>query len=397
MTNLAYVVNQNGKALMPCRPSKARKLLRDQKAKTINYTPFTIQLLWDCEEHVQAVTLGIDKGSKITGVCAVSEDKVLFQAEIRHRLDVNKKIVSRRDHRRSRRNRKWYRKPRFLNRKSYRPLPSIKTNADEILRVVNAIPLPISKIIVEDVMVDIAKLNDPDLSGKQYQESNKLDSNLRLACLMRDNFKCHKCGSDKHLNAHHIVPRVKNGKDTITNLITLCRHCHEALHEFKWKLNLKGASGFRDRIAQRTMQGKSYLYEKLGNPELVFGYETAERRLELGLSKTHMIDAFCIAGGKRHSPNNSYLVSFRPRQTRKQYFDLPRKGKGRVRYQVNQELGGFRKGDIVEVKGFVKQVKAIRSSGNLKFEEIKGEPNSSVPRKCKLLLKCKTISFNKIL
>ncbi|MBC8459098.1 MAG: RRXRR domain-containing protein [Deltaproteobacteria bacterium] len=44
-----YVKNKNGSPLMPCKPAKARKLLRDEKAKVVNRCPFTIQLLWDCE------------------------------------------------------------------------------------------------------------------------------------------------------------------------------------------------------------------------------------------------------------------------------------------------------------------------------------------------------------
>jgi len=29
MSNIVYVINQNGHPLMPCKPSKARKLLRE--------------------------------------------------------------------------------------------------------------------------------------------------------------------------------------------------------------------------------------------------------------------------------------------------------------------------------------------------------------------------------
>ena len=39
-----YVLNKHGKPLMPCKASKARKLLRDNKAKVVRKTPFTIQL-----------------------------------------------------------------------------------------------------------------------------------------------------------------------------------------------------------------------------------------------------------------------------------------------------------------------------------------------------------------
>ena len=51
------VINQNGKPLMPCKPAKARHLLRDGKAQVAGHKPFTIQLKWDCEENVQDVTV----------------------------------------------------------------------------------------------------------------------------------------------------------------------------------------------------------------------------------------------------------------------------------------------------------------------------------------------------
>jgi hypothetical protein len=45
-----YVINKNGNPLMPCKPAKAKHLLKAGKVKVIKRTPFTIKLLWDCEE-----------------------------------------------------------------------------------------------------------------------------------------------------------------------------------------------------------------------------------------------------------------------------------------------------------------------------------------------------------
>jgi hypothetical protein len=408
MTNLVYVLNQQSEPLMPTTPARARRKLVQGKAVVVCRSPFTIKLTYALPNLTQPTTLGIDKGSKFTGLCVVQNDngKILFQGEIRHRLDIKEKMTARRAHRRARRNRKWYRSCRFLNRassrRSGRLSPSIKTNVEEVLRVVKKLPIPITKIIVEDVLVDIRKLSNPEVKGKDYQSSNRLDENLRLACLIRDNFKCQnpKCkGNTKSLHAHHILWRSKGGKDTITNLITLCKTCHERMHLGKWKLNILGTLGFQDRISQRTMQGKAYLYEELGNPDLVYGYQTAERRSELGLPKTHMIDAFVIAGGNDYSDNNKYQVTFRPRQTRKRYFSLPKKGKGRIKYQVNVELGGFRKGDLVQVthkKGkFIKRINSIYSNGHLSFVRVKGEPSTAPIKNCILLEKAKTCFFNR--
>src|SRR5215467_8161583 len=124
---------------MPCKPAKARKLLRAGRAKVAARSPFTIQLLWECEEHVQDVVVGIDKGSHMTGFSCVGEGQILLSGEIQHRTDVKDKMNARRTNRRNRRVRLWYRPARFLNRASNkrdgRLPPSIKTNVEEVIRV----------------------------------------------------------------------------------------------------------------------------------------------------------------------------------------------------------------------------------------------------------------------
>src|SRR5258708_6782953 len=105
MSPLVYVLNQNGQKLMPCKPAKARKLLRAGRAKVAARSPFTIQLLWDCEGVVQDLVLGIDKGSHGTGFACVGKGQILLSGEILHRLDVKEKMDARRRNRRNRRSR----------------------------------------------------------------------------------------------------------------------------------------------------------------------------------------------------------------------------------------------------------------------------------------------------
>jgi len=417
-----YVRNKNGKPLMPCKPAKARKLLREEKAKVVNRCPFTIQLLWDCEENVQEVTVGIDKGSHITGFSCVGNGKILMSGEIHHRTDIKDKMDARRASRRNRRSRKWYREKRFDNRasskRSGRLPPSILASAEEVIRVVRQIDLPISHITVEDVAVDVRKLSNPSVRGSEYQQSNRLDENLRLACLMRDNFTCQKCSKKEILlEAHHIVWTTKGGKDSIYNLITLCESCHDKVHKkgesskvrIKGGKVVKGMDGFSDKIAQRTMQGKTLMYqelEKIASLSTVYGYQTSAYRKSLSLPKTHDIDALCVAilytgevidqVASQARNENFYIIKFRPRQTRRQFHDLPQKGIGRVRYQVNAYLEGFRKGDTVRVKGkWVKQINSIYSSGYLAFARVEGEPSSAKPKDCKLLQRGQTVIWEK--
>jgi hypothetical protein len=373
-------------------------------------SPFTIQLLWDCEEHVQEIIAGIDKGSHITGLSCVGKGEILLSGEIHHRLDVKEKMDGRRAHRRSRRNRKWYRPARFQNRASSKRsgrLPvSIKTNVEEVIRVVKRLPLPISSIVIEDVQVDIARLNNPMLKGSQYQDPTRLDENLRIACLMRDGYTCQHCGKrEVRLEAHHIVFRERGGKDTLDNLLTLCDQCHRKLHQGKITLKVAGVHGHLDQIAQRSMQGKSYLYATLGAQtplSTLFGYQTATLRKARDLPKEHDIDALCIAtyqSGEAipYHRERFYSISFCPRRTRRQYRDLPCKGQGRVKYQVNEVLAGFRKGDVVRVKGkYVKQINSIYSSGRLAFKRVKGQPAAAQPKDCQLLERGQTILWEKV-
>jgi hypothetical protein len=410
MLTLVYVLNHNGQKLMPCKPAKARKLLHAGRAKVTAYSPFTIQLLWDCEEHTQEVVLGIDKGSHATGFSCIGRGQILLSGEIRHRLDVKEKMDARRTNRRNRRSRKWYRAPRFLNRSSSRRHgrlpPSMKTNVEEVISVVRQVPLPISSIVIEDVQVDIARLNNPILYGSQYQDPTRLDENLRMACLMRDGYACQNCGKKQgRLEAHHLIYREQGGKDSLTNLLTLCEVCHKKVHEGKVPLKVIGVSGHLDQIAQRTMQGKSYLYMTLGIEmplSTLFGYQTATLRKARDLPKEHDADALCLATYQTgelvpYDREHFYTVSFRQRRTRRQYHDLPRKGQGRVKYQVNEQLDGFHKGDIVRVKGkYIKQINSIYSNGYLAFLRVKGEPNQARPQDCQLLEKERTIRWEKV-
>jgi 5-methylcytosine-specific restriction endonuclease McrA len=55
---------------------------------------------------------------------------------------------------------------------------------------------------------------------------------LRFEVFKRDNFTCIYCGrnvkDDKiKLNCDHIIPKTKNGKDVLNNLVTSCFECNQ--------------------------------------------------------------------------------------------------------------------------------------------------------------------------
>ena len=462
-----YVINKNGNPLMPCKPAKARHLLRDGKSKVVNRKPFTIQLLWDCEENVGEVRCGIDKGCKVTGIACVGNGEILFSANIKHRNPVALQqkdgstktfIQVRAERRRSRRHRhKWHRKSRFNNRasskKSGRLPPTIKMNVMEVVRVVRNIPLPISIITVEDVAVDVRRLSNPDVKGSEYQQSNRLDENLRLACLIRDNFTCQKCG--KHavrLEAHHIVWTTKGGKDSIYNLITLCENCHDKVHKTgeSGKVKLKknkvvtGMDGFSDKIAQRTMQGKTLMYRELEKiaplstsisdgclgegvlPSIVYGYQTSAFRKACDYPKEHWIDAVCIVclqTGEIVPLNNSnhYSIWFRAKQTRRIFNTQPSKGGEIKQWQKYKGLASngtdcilvdkrdktfvlpdgytfYKKGDVIDINGYKTEIASINGKGKgfyyWKYQFDGSRKYASVShKKVRLIEYAKTINY----
>ena len=111
---VVYILNKDNKPLMPCRPQRARKLIKEKKAKVVSYKPFTIKLLYGSYGYTQNTNLGIDLGSKHIGVAISSQDIVLSKGEIELRQDVSSLIETKATLRRSRRNRKTrYRKCKF--------------------------------------------------------------------------------------------------------------------------------------------------------------------------------------------------------------------------------------------------------------------------------------------
>lgn len=66
-------------------------------------------------------------------------------------------------------------------------------------------------------------------ADKDFYKSEKW-LELRKLCLMRDGYKCRKCGKDHELNVHHLRSRSRGGEDALGNLLTLCEDCHSEYH-----------------------------------------------------------------------------------------------------------------------------------------------------------------------
>lgn len=82
-----YVLNKDGKPLMPTtRGGHVRHLLKEQKARVVRAKPFTIQLLYETNDVVQPLYLGIDPGRTNIGVAVVKANgTAVFTAHLETR------------------------------------------------------------------------------------------------------------------------------------------------------------------------------------------------------------------------------------------------------------------------------------------------------------------------
>lgn len=383
---MVYVISIEGKPLMPCKEAKARKLLRQNAAKIYKRNPFTIQLLFECENQTQDITLGVDAGSKHIGLSATTNSKELYSADVELRNDIVNLLSTRREARRTRRNRLRYRAPRFNNRVRSKNkgwlAPSIEQKIQCHFQIVQDVHdiLPITKIIVEIASFDIQKIKKPDISGKEYQEGEQLGfGNVREYVLARDQHTCQCCkgkSKDHILNVHHIESR-RTGGNSPNNLITLCETCHKGYHNGSVRLpqNIKRGMSFKDAAFMGIMRWTFYnrLKELYPNVSMTFGYITKNVRIQNDLPKEHYIDARCISGNPNAEPLGYYFYQKKVRCHNRQIhkFNILKGGKKRLN-QAPYIVKGFRLFDKVKYNGQECFIFARRSNGYFDLRKIDG-------------------------
>ena len=72
--------------------------------------------------------------------------------------------------------------------------------------------------------------NSAPQARPRIRKAPKQYARLRREILERDDWRCQECGSSKNLDVHHLLRRSALGDDAETNLIALCRACHQTLH-----------------------------------------------------------------------------------------------------------------------------------------------------------------------
>ena len=107
------VLSKSGKPLMPTKASRARRWLKEGKAKVVHndLECFAIQLTFEAGEDTQPIAIGIDPGKCYSGIGVQSELATLWMAHLVLPFKtVKERMESRRIMRRARRGRRINRK-----------------------------------------------------------------------------------------------------------------------------------------------------------------------------------------------------------------------------------------------------------------------------------------------
>jgi hypothetical protein len=304
VSDIVYVLNQRGQPLMPCRHKKAKQLLKSQEANVVKRLPFTIQLTRATGEVKQTISFGIDTGYGNIGFSAASEKQELMSGTLKLDSKTKDRLDERRMYRRGRRNKLWYRQPRWKNRtkpEGWLP-PSIQRKYDTHLNLINKIKqiLPISKVILEIAKFDIQKIENPNIEGTGYQQGNLYDyQNIRSYLMSREKGKCQFCGKDfkgQSSHIHHIKPRSQGGNNRPNNLSILHEKCHDELHKKHLEKKLKSNSKDYKHSTFMSIINKKF-WKDIPDLQVTYGNITFVNRNAINLEKTHYNDAFIIAGG----------------------------------------------------------------------------------------------------
>jgi 5-methylcytosine-specific restriction endonuclease McrA len=393
MSNYSLVLNHNKQPLDPIHPGTARRLLKAGKAAVYRLYPFTIIYKQEIDQTPTPIEIKLDPGSKVTGIALIQNDKVIWAAELTHRgRNIQASLESRGAIRRNRRNRKTrYRPARFLNRTRRKGwlAPSLQHRVDTTLTWVNKLIkfVPIGLIVQELVRFDLQQLENPEISGIEYQQGELLGYEVREYLLNKWNRQCTYCEvKDVPLQVEHVKPKANGGTNRVSNLCLACEKCNQKKGtlgikvflakkpELLRKIQSQLKAPLKDAAAVNSTRWALFSRLKLTGLPVSTGSGglTKFNRTRLELPKTHWLDAACVGVVEtlKVLTSQPLLIKSQGHGTRQMCgtnkYGFP------TRHRTNQKIYfGFQTGDIVKsivttgtkIGEYVGRV-AVRSSGS---------------------------------
>ncbi|WP_233570753.1 RNA-guided endonuclease IscB [Nocardiopsis sp. Huas11] len=313
-----FVLDKKHRPLQPCPPARARKLLAKGRAVVHRYTPFTIRLkdrLLE-ESEVDGVEVGIDPGSKYTGIAVFTaragERRGRHAIQLDHRgAAVKKKLQQRSAYRRGRRSRNLrYRAPRFDNRARSKGwlAPSLQHRVDTTVSWTDRLCrwAPVTAVHVELVAFDTHALSaGRPLEGAEYHKGTLHGYEVREYVLAKFGRACAYCGiTSVPLNIDHVHPRSRGGSDRVSNLALACVPCNQAkadrpVEDFAPQAAARvlgqAKAPLRDAAAVQSTRWALWRALDTRLPTHVgTGGRTKWNRTRNDIPKSHTLDALCV-------------------------------------------------------------------------------------------------------
>ncbi|MCC3406240.1 MAG: HNH endonuclease [Microcoleus sp. PH2017_10_PVI_O_A] len=317
MSNYVFLIDANKTPMNPIHPAHARKLMEAGKAAVFRRYPFTLIVNRAVENIVTyPLALKIDPGSKTTGISLVTnQNEAIWGMELEHRgQGIKDALLARRAVRRGRRGRHTrYRQARFLNRSRAKGwlAPSLMHRVLTVETWVKRLCkfAPVAQIRQELVKFDMQQMQNPEISGTDYQQGTLAGYEVREYLLVKWGRKCTYCSKEGvPLQIEHIQARANGGTDRVSNLCLACEKCNlkkgnKDIRDFlKGKPDLvsrilkQASSPLKDAAAVNSTRWKLFLMLKAtGLPvKTGTGGQTKYNRTRLGLPKEHWLDAACV-------------------------------------------------------------------------------------------------------
>jgi 5-methylcytosine-specific restriction endonuclease McrA len=381
----------------------------------------------------QHITAKSDPGSKTTGLALVAAFQrgltVIWAAELAHRGQTIRAALEKRSNQRhSRRSRKTrHRAPRFDHRT--RPAGWLPPSVEHrVLTVVNWFKrlmrwAPITGVSMERVRFDMQTMENPEISGVEYQHGTLFGYEVREYLLEKWMRTCTYCDAQNvPLEIDHVHPRSMGGSDRVSNLAIACHDCNQSKGNMPLASFLQGGVGRQERqrlfaavyagndpkkraererheanrLERVLKQVKAPLLDaaavnatrnilfgrllELGLPvETGSGGRTKFNRAQQDYPKAHWIDAACVGesgAAVRLNPELRPLRVTAAGQGRRQMQNVTKQGFPRGQAKSRQNVYfGFQTGDMVRAivpKGrfagkHVGRV-ACKKSGNFKLK-----------------------------
>ena len=359
MKDVIFVLAPDGKPLMPSKRYRHfRSLMKEGKAKKISSKPYVVQLLYETPEETQPLVLGMDPGRTNIGVTVVRENGTpVWSAQLQTRNEEIPKLKktqrmyrqNRRHNRRKKRQRRAVhygtttkkpckeqkqitanksvgviervlpgcKKPircigiknkeaRFNNRRRKEGwlTPTANQLKQTHVNLVKKIKqfLPITAIVLEINKFAFMALDKPKIVRWEYKKGPLFGKgSVNEAVDAMQDGHCLLC-EEKIEAHHHIIPRSKNGSDTLGNICGLCAKHHTLVHtEAEWHEKLVSMKeGLNKKygalsVLNQIIPSLTVELSDLAPTFVTSGKSTKEFREENNIPKNHHTDAYCIA------------------------------------------------------------------------------------------------------